>query len=168
VYTTTEVANTALRFSLHVYYICFTCELSGQGMDQRLFYLLNRARHRVYKFAEQRTEAELDISVTQLGALLLIAQDEGCLLKDLAQNLNLNNSALTGLAARMENNGLIERCACEQDGRASRLHLTKLGRSKIKTAMPLIQHLNNVMAEGFSEAELQVILRFLNRLVTDF
>lgn len=137
-------------------------------MDQRLFYLLNRARHQVYKYAEQRSDAELGISVTQLGALLLIAQNEGCLLKDLAQSLNLNNSALTGLAARMENNGLIERCACEQDGRASRLHLTDLGREKINSAMPLIQQLNAALIEGFSAQEVQVILRFLNRLVTDF
>lgn len=137
-------------------------------MDQRLFYLLNRARQQVYKYADSRSEAELGISVTQLGALLLIAQDEGCLLKDLAQNLNLNNSALTGLAARMENNGLIERRACEQDGRASRLHLTSLGQAKVHSALPLIQQLNAALAEGFSAAEVQVILRFLNRLVAEF
>lgn len=137
-------------------------------MDQRLFYLLNRARQQVYKYADSRSEAELGISVTQLGALLLIAQDEGCLLKDLAQNLNLNNSALTGLASRMENNGLIERRACEQDGRASRLHLTALGQAKVRSALPLIQQLNAALAEGFSAAEVQVILRFLNRLVAEF
>ena len=107
-------------------------------MDKRLFYLLNSARQRVYKYADQKAEESLGISVTQLGALMLIATNEGCLLKDLAHSLNLNNSALTGLAARMEHNGLIERRACELDGRASRLYLTLLGRSKIDSARPLI------------------------------
>lgn len=137
-------------------------------MEKRLFYLLNSARHRVYKHADQKAEEALGISVTQLGALMLIAVNEGCLLKDLAQSLNLNNSALTGLAARMEHNGLIERRACEQDGRASRLYLTLLGRSKIDSAKPLIRQLNAAMTEGFSEQEVLVILRFLNRLLSEF
>ncbi len=137
-------------------------------MDKRLFYLLNSARQRVYKYADQKAEESLGISVTQLGALMLIATNEGCLLKDLAHSLNLNNSALTGLAARMEHNGLIERRPCEQDGRASRLYLTLLGRSKINSAKPLISQLNAAMTEGFNEQEVQVILRFLNRLLNEF
>lgn len=137
-------------------------------MDQRLFYLLNSARHRVYKYADQRSEESLGISVTQIGALLLVAGSEGCLLKELAQGLHLNNSALTGLAARMESNGLIERRACEADGRASRLYLTDLGRSKIAAAQPLIAQLNRAMTSGFSESEVQVIIRFLNHLLRDF
>lgn len=137
-------------------------------MDKRLFYLLNIARHRVYKHADQRSEEELGISVTQIGALLLVAGDEGCLLKDLARSLNLNNSALTGLAGRMEQKGLLQRRPCEQDGRASRLYLTELGRSKIDSAKPLITELNERMTEGFTDDEVDVILRFLNRLVNDF
>lgn len=137
-------------------------------MDKRLFYLLNIARHRVYKHADQLSEEALGISVTQVGALLLVAGNEGCLLKDLARTLNLNNSALTGLAGRMEHNGLIERRPCDQDGRASRLYLTELGRSKIDSAKPLITELNERMTEGFTDDEVNVILRFLNRLVNDF
>lgn len=137
-------------------------------MDNRLFYLLNKARHRVYKYADQRSEEALGISVTQVGALLLVARDEGCQLKDLARSLNLNNSALTGLAGRMEQKGLVERRPCEQDGRASRLYLTDLGRQKIDAAKPLITQLNASMIEGFNNDEVTVILRFLNHLVNDF
>ncbi len=137
-------------------------------MDKRFFYLLNKARHRVYKHADQRSEEILGISVTQVGALLLVAGNEGCLLKDLAHSLNLNNSALTGLAGRMENKGLLERRTCDRDGRASRLYLTDLGRQKIDSAKPLIAELNARMTEGFNEEETTVILKFLNRLANDF
>ncbi len=137
-------------------------------MDQRLFYLLNLARQRVYKFADQNTEAHLGISITQLGALLLIQQNEGCLLKDIAKDLNLNNSALTGLANRMEQNDLVERKPCEQDGRASRMYLTALGREKVQLAIPLIKQLNSAMSAGFSDDEIKVILKFLNHLLTAF
>lgn len=137
-------------------------------MDKRLFYLLNKARQRLYTYADQRSEGTLGISVTQLGALMVIAGNEGCLQKDLAQSLSLNNSALTGLASRMELNGLLMRRPCDQDGRASRLYLTDLGRTKIDSAKPLIAQLNAAMTEGFSDAEVEVILRFLNRLLLVF
>ncbi|KAA1173827.1 MarR family transcriptional regulator [Marinobacter salinexigens] len=137
-------------------------------MDKRFFYLLNKGRHRVYKVADQQSESNLGISVTQIGALFLIKENEGCLLKDVAKNLNLNNSALTGLAARMESRGLLERRPCDQDKRASRLYLTDLGREKIRQAKPLIAGLNERMTEGFDEQEVAVILKFLNHLANEF
>lgn len=137
-------------------------------MDQRLFYLLNKARHRVYRVADKHCEDTLNVSVTQLGALMVVAGDEGCQLKELASSLNLNNSALTGLAGRMEAKGLIQRRPCEQDGRASRLFLTNSGRERIENARPLIAMLNGRMTEGFSDDEVTVVLRFLNRLVDEF
>lgn len=137
-------------------------------MDQRLFYLLNKARHCVYKHAHQRAEADLGISITQLGALMLIKENEGCLLKDMASTLNLNNSALTGLASRMELNGLVVRRPCPKDGRASRMYLTDLGKEKIRATKPLIKQLNQAMTDGFNDDEIQVIVRFLNHLLTAF
>lgn len=137
-------------------------------MDKRLFYLLNKARQRVYKVADQRCEDDLDVSVTQLGALLAIAHNDGCQLKDMARELSLNNSAVTGLAGRMEQRGLLERRACDQDGRSSRLYLTAQGRDTVDRAWPLIQTLNQRMTEGFTDEEINVILRFLNRLVDEF
>ncbi|MGR6870999.1 MarR family winged helix-turn-helix transcriptional regulator [Pseudomonas sp. HK3] len=137
-------------------------------MNQRLFYLLNLAHQRIYKYADQNTDSHLGISITQLGALLLIREDEGCLLKDIANTLNLNNSALTGLASRMEKNGLLLRKPCEHDGRASRMYLTPLGHEKVQLALPLIKQLNSAIAADFSDDEIKVIVRFLNHLLTVF
>lgn len=137
-------------------------------MDQRLFYLLNMARHRVYQHADQQAQLQLGVSVTQLGALFLIARNPGCLQKDLADQLNLNNPALTGLASRMEENGLIQRQACKHDGRATRLYLTELGNSRIQQARPLIEQLNAALTEGFTPEEIQVVLRFLHHLLKTF
>lgn len=137
-------------------------------MDQRLFYLLNMARHRVYQHADHEAREQLGVGVTQLGALFLIARDPGCLQKDLAQQLNLNNPALTGLANRMEEKELIRRQPCEQDGRALRLYLTDLGSSKIQEAKPLIDQLNAALTQGFTPEEIQVVLRFLHHLLKKF
>ena len=137
-------------------------------VNHRLFYLLNIAQHRVYKYADKQADKEMGISITQLGALMVINENEGCLLKDLANTLDLNNSALTGLGNRLEQNGYVKREACSNDGRASRLFLTKTGKEKVAKAIPLIQQLNEQIHADFTEDELKVIAKFLTHLISHF
>jgi len=137
-------------------------------MKHRLFYLLNTDQHRVYKYADQHAEHDLGVTITQMGALFIINENEGCLLKELAGILQLNNSALTGLANRLEQNGLIKRKPCPDDGRASRLYLTKLGKSKVELAIPLTRNLNQAIQNDFNEEELKTIVKFLHHLIQNF
>ncbi len=134
-------------------------------MDKRLFFLINKAKHRMFKYAETHCEARLGTSVTQTAALMFIGKNEGCLQKDLAKTLGLNHSAVTGLVARMIKNDLIIRQTCDQDARASRLYLTELGLSKVPEIRPLIQEFNQKLTKDFSEDEIDVVLRFLNNIV---
>ena len=48
-------------------------------MDKRLFFLMNMAQHRVYKFADTESVKRLGIPVTQVAAMLYEAKHEGCL-----------------------------------------------------------------------------------------
>lgn len=137
-------------------------------MDKRLFFLINKAKHRMFKFAEINCETRLGISVTQAAAIMMIGKSEGCLQKELAKVLGLNHSAVTGLVSRMIKNDLIIRKSCDDDGRASRLFLTKLGQEKYPQIRPLIQEINQKLTKGFSEDEIETVLRFLNNIVDDF
>lgn len=133
--------------------------------DRRFFYLLSRAQHTLTKFTDQKLLEELNITSVQLGALFFLRRNDGCLLKELSEGLGLNNSAITGLAGRMERQGLIERTPCERDGRASRVRMTELGRRKVEAGLPLLQQMNAVLEEGFSEAELDAASRFLQAII---
>lgn len=126
------------------------------------------ARHYLFTYAEQTCEKQLDISVTQAGALLFIANREDCCQKDLGEALGLKKSAVTGLVSRMENNALISRKASETDARATTLHLSAKGKAKIPQILPLIKNINVELLEAFSEQEIDVILRFLNAIITNF
>ena len=137
-------------------------------VDERLFFLLNMARHKVFQFADSHCEQRIGITVTQAAALMFIAKNEGCLQKELSKALSLNNSAVTGLAVRMERNDLIERKPCSEDGRASRVHLTKAGRDKLPEIFPLIQELNQRLTSDLSDSEFEVVSRFLNKVLNDF
>ncbi len=137
-------------------------------MDKRLFFLMNMAQRRVFRFADSESEKHLGISVTHVAALLFIAKQEGCLQKELAQALGLNKPAVTGLADRMEKQGLITRKPCETDGRAARIHLSDKGRSILPAVSPLIEAMNQKLTAEFTEEEIEVVLRFLNKIMENF
>jgi len=137
-------------------------------MDKRLFFLINMAQHRMFKFADAQCEEHLGISVTQAAALMFIAKNEGCLQKNLSKALGLNNSAVTGLVGRMNKNGLINRESCAEDGRASRLFISTLGQKKLPEIFPLIQTINEKLTEEFSEDEIETVIRFLNTVMNSF
>lgn len=137
-------------------------------MDKRLFYLMNTAQHRMFKFADVETEKRIGLSVTKSAALMFIAKNEGCLQKALSDATGLNQSAVTGLVGRMVKNELIERKACAEDGRASRLYLSQRGRDKLPEIFPLVGELNDKLTADFSAAEIDIVTKFLNKVIKDF
>lgn len=143
-------------------------ESSNKRMDKRLFFLLNMGQHKLYKHVDQRCEQSLGTPVAQVAALLYLSKSDGCLLKELSNALNLNNSAMTGLSNRLVNNKLVERRPCELDGRASRLFINDKGRDVVTGAFPLLNEMNELLSEEFTQAELEVVARFLNRLIERF
>lgn len=140
---------------------------SESRVEKRLFFLINQAQHRMFSSVDRECSKRLGISVTQAAALLFVAKNEGCLQKELAGALGLNKPAVTGLANRMEKD-LIIRKPCEQDGRATRLHLSDRGRELLPTIFPLIQTMNEKIIDDFSEEEIETVVRFLNRLKSNF
>lgn len=127
----------------------------------RLFNLLTLARQNLFRSADAVFTNELGYSGTQIVALFALKGEEGCQLKDLGRALQLKNSAVTGLVARMEENELIVRGQSRHDARAGSLHLSSKGREVLAVALPLLDSLNTQLKQGFSEEELAIVARFL-------
>ncbi len=136
--------------------------------DKRLFFKYNRSQHLLYTKMEQGCMAELGITPIQLGAIFYLLKNDGCLQKDIARGLHLNKPAITGLMARMERAGLIERKGCSRDGRASRTFLTDKAKDLAAKAFPLLEKLNGAITQGFSEEEIDVIHRFFDSVIIQF
>ena len=127
----------------------------------RLFNLLSLARQNLFRSADAVFTSELGYSGTQVVALFALKGEEGCQLKDLGRLLQLRNSAVTGLVARMEENGLIVRGQSAREARAGTLHLSPEGADVLAAALPLLDSLNAQLKAGFSEEELAIVARFL-------
>lgn len=85
--------------------------------------------------------ADHDLSLTQLRALAIL-RDRRLRMTTLATYLGLEKSTMTGLVARAEKRGLLERAPSDDDGRAVDVFLTPDGheladriRSRVRTAL---------------------------------
>jgi DNA-binding MarR family transcriptional regulator len=57
-------------------------------------------------------------------------------MQELADAVALSQSALSRLVARLEREGLVERCMCDQDRRGIYANLTDAGRERFEQALP--------------------------------
>jgi MarR family transcriptional regulator, organic hydroperoxide resistance regulator len=137
-------------------------------MDRRLFFLFHRAQRALATYASAGLDEHLGISIAQLTTIMYVSKHSGCSLTELADLLDLNKSAVTGLVQRMERAGTLRREANPQDGRGQLLFVTPKGETLRDRARPLLRRLNADLTEGFSEAEMDVVYRYLNTLVARF
>jgi DNA-binding MarR family transcriptional regulator len=137
-------------------------------MTRRLFYQLNRAQRALTRTADGGLRRELGVTAAQLGALFALGEQDGMVLKDLGRTLALANSAVSGLADRLEREGLAERRPDPRDGRAFRLHLTDRGREVMTAAKPFLRRFNGRIEDGFTPAELDIVARFFSTLTDRF
>lgn len=137
-------------------------------MDKRLFFLMNMAQKKLFRFMDQACEKELQTSMTQMAALMVIAGKDDCQQKDVARTLELNKSAITGLVSRMEKNGLLRRHSSRDDARAVVLRVTPEGGAKLEQLKPMIATMNSIFSDEFSDEEMLTILRFLNFIMARF
>jgi DNA-binding MarR family transcriptional regulator len=144
-------------------YLCFKATMTAS--DQRLFWLLTRAQRRVMARGDV-TLAGLGLTSTQAGALFCIGGDDGITVGELADQLELAQSAASGLAQRLEAAGLVTRSQNPQDGRSVRLVLTRLGRRRREEAIKIVHAGNAALGAGFTHQEIAIVARWLSRVAT--
>lgn len=130
----------------------------------KLFLSLHIAHSALLRAADTRLRAELEISTTQLGVLFLAAKSDGISVGAIARELALSKSSVTGLIDRMCASGLVRREASKADGRVMNVFLTDKGRALIPLGKRETERLNVALTAGFTDAEQQVIHRFLTHI----
>jgi len=133
-------------------------------VDKRLYFSLSVAQQALRKHVDEQGLARTGLTSAQMGVLFYVAKHDGCLLKELAEGIGVKNAAITGLVARTEKTGNIRRRASSEDGRATHLHLTAKGQKKLEEIHKLNDELHRALRSGFSDGELEVVLRFLQHV----
>ncbi|MEH2567264.1 MarR family winged helix-turn-helix transcriptional regulator [Bradyrhizobium sp. AZCC 2289] len=135
--------------------------------DRRLVFLLNVAQRRLQRWAAARTQ-DSGVTAAQSGLLFILGQRDGVLMGEAGAALDLGPPGISGLVDRMTAANLIRRRADPDDGRAWRLWLTPTGRGALAQAKAGLAEINARLTEGFTEAEIDVVARWLTSLQARF
>jgi DNA-binding MarR family transcriptional regulator len=96
-------------------------------------------RHaRVESALERALQEKHDLGVSEFEVLDRLAQhaDGACRIQELTSSLHLSQSALSRVVARLESDGYVKRCMCEEDRRGIYAELTAAGRKRHAQAQP--------------------------------
>ena len=135
--------------------------------EHRLVFLLNVAQRRLQRWMAARTQAS-GVTAAQSGLLFILGQRDGVLIGEAGAALDLGPPGISGLVDRMTAANLIERRADPDDGRAWRLWLTPAGRAAMAQSKAGLVEVNARLTEGFTEAEIDVVARWLTSMQTRF
>ncbi len=108
---------------------------------------------------------ELDMSTPQFKALLLISEEEGIRMRELARRLGGSFSNATVLVDRLVDKGFVERLAEPQDRRVVLVRTTEEGRQLIEQLITSWRTLSASLLETLSAGDLDTVREALRVLL---
>jgi DNA-binding MarR family transcriptional regulator len=108
---------------------------------------------------------ELKMSTPQLKALLLVSEEEGIRMRDLARRLGGSFSNTTVLIDRLVERGLAERLAEPQDRRVVLVRATKEGRRLVEQLVTSWRALSSPLLETLDQRDLATVHKALRVLL---
>ena len=135
--------------------------------EHRLVFLLNVAQRRLQRWIAAQNQ-QSGVTAVQSGLLFVLGLRDGVLMGEAGAALDLGPPGISGLVDRMTAANLIRRRADPDDGRAWRLWLTPAGRAALAQSKTGLAEVNARLAEGFTEAEIDIVARWLTSLQSKF
>lgn len=145
-------------------------DLELSAVEERAWRSLVRAHACLVKRLDAQLEAEHGLPLTSHEVLLRLAgaPDGKLRMHDIASSVMLSRSGLTRLVDRLERDGLVRRCSCENDARGAYAVITEEGRAKVAQARAShLAAVRELFLSRFSEEELGELGDLLGRLVPD-
>jgi DNA-binding MarR family transcriptional regulator len=115
-------------------------------------------------YREQNLKVE-GITGYQAKYLLAILKEEGISQDKLAKSLFVNKSNVARQLSLLENGGYVKRVQSEDDKRAMQVYLTDSGRELCVKIREINTRWRQVVLDGFSEEETDIICALLERMV---
>jgi DNA-binding MarR family transcriptional regulator len=132
-------------------------------LDQHICFLLDVATRRITKFYNRRLRP-FGITYNHLFILTCLWEQDGVHVKDLAQQLCLDSSSLTGHLDRLERIALVVRQDDPDDRRAIRVLLTEKGRHLKDQLEPIGQELKETLQRGVPPEKIQAFTAALRNI----
>jgi MarR family transcriptional regulator, organic hydroperoxide resistance regulator len=118
-----------------------------EKLTEHLCFLLDVATRRITKFYNRRLR-RFGITYNHLFLLTCLWEQDGVNVRDLAKQLLLDSSSLTGHLDRLEKRDLVLRQDDPDDRRGVRVFLTEKGRQLQEQLEPIGQELKETLQRG--------------------
>lgn len=133
-------------------------------MEQLLEMLLT-GRFRL-PFFDELVTLDRELPKSDFLALLLLQRRGEATMSELAADLNAPLSTATGIGARLEKKGLVQREPHPNDRRVTTLRLTAAGRELANRAQAQIDSLMARVQQALSPAEMQQLMALASKVLT--
>lgn len=120
------------------------------------------AHARVWRRLDEDLRVEHGLSLSEYGALLLLAEspERRLRMRGLAEDLQLSKSGVTRLVDRLVGDGLVERELCTTDARGAEAVLTAVGLERLRTAAPThLRGIQEYFLESVTDDDLPIVER---------
>lgn len=134
--------------------------------DQSVGFLMRKVLGSVLAQVDAQLSA-YDLTYVQWLPLYKLVMKEGNTVAGLARELLIDPGAMTRSLDRLEAKGLVRRERSTEDRRVVHLVLTDEGRKVARKVPSVLAGVLNGHLRGFSEAEWQLLLEFLNRMLAN-
>ena len=132
-------------------------------LNQCINYLLTTSQHRVFQEVSKRLE-DYDVTPVQYGVLHCLWKGAKTTPKEIASELKLENSTISGILDRMEKKDLLKRQVSTEDRRYIEVVLTEKGASLEKPVLDTIDQANLDILASIPEEEQKVLKKNLRLL----
>ncbi|HWK70377.1 MAG TPA: MarR family transcriptional regulator [Burkholderiaceae bacterium] len=129
-------------------------------------HLISLAARGFARLSESRLKP-LGFGVGQLPVLVALKDGSASTQRDLARFAKIEQPPMAQMLARMERDGLIERTPNPEDGRSSRIMLTKAAQERMPHAIMTLFQGNREAMTGFTQAEETQLVDLLKRLIAN-
>lgn len=126
-------------------------------------HLISLAARGFVRLSEARLKP-LGFGVGHLPVLVALQDGRASTQRDLARFAKVEQPPMAQMLACMERDGLIERTPDPDDGRSSRITLTKAALARMPDAVAALLKGNREALDGFTEAETRQLVALLTRV----
>jgi DNA-binding MarR family transcriptional regulator len=134
----------------------------------RIYHRLQIAAHAIKKSADRQLLAAAGVTTAQAAVLAVAAHNGGATQRSVAEKLELNESAMSAMVARLMKAGLLARKRDARDPRAWRLTVTTAGRATLGRVRPAFARINAGIEAALSQPALADLATALERIAATF
>ncbi len=134
------------------------------NLQRFLPYRLTKLSGIISRSLAQRYSDQFDLTIQEWRIVAILGERPGLTAREVGELSSLDKVNMSRAIDRLEKAGRLERKVIARDRRSFALHLTDKGEEVLQQIIPLAEDYEANLLSSFSEAEIEVLDRFLNQL----